>query len=177
MKKTTFFLVFLILLIVFILVAFFNSRYQFIDDAFASILLIGTAIGGFAGLILQHNRETNMKEAEFIIGFNTTFVQTESFMKIYSYCAGHPPKDYELDPIEVLKYMDYFEPLYFLLENKVITIDKVYLLVGHRFMIVHQNEEVKKIGEAYSTEKRRYFDVVDDLYEIIKEYSDDKEKD
>jgi len=163
MRKITFFLIFLFLLLVFIVFAFLNGTYQWIDDAFISILMIGTAIGGFAGLILQHNRETNIKEAEFLISFNTTFVQSDIFMGIYNYCAGRSPKDYVLNPVDVLRYMDYFEPLYFLLENKVIHADKLVLLIEHRFKTVYNNDEVKKIGLDYPG----YFDVVDKLYDII----------
>ena len=114
-----------------------------------NIILALSAIGGAIAVVLQLKRNESLKEAEFIVDFNTQFGQHNELLEVYNRCAmeaGYAidSKIESFDYTKVIAYLNYFEPLYFLLENKAIHIDKISSLAGNRFFVVACNRDVQE---------------------------------
>lgn len=139
-----------------------------------NLITVVTAVLGVSGVVLQLSREKSLKEVEFLIDFNKSFVEIEDLMEVHNICserAGLPVdshyKDVPLNYTGVYKYLDCIEPLYFLLKTKLVNIDKIYDLVSYRFFIVVNNSEVQK--EIISIHQSSYFNIIS-MYKTLENY-------
>ncbi|MCL2639006.1 MAG: hypothetical protein FWD48_11635 [Oscillospiraceae bacterium] len=176
MKKTILIALILSMSLGTILYIIFNFEDTWIkNESLSSIIIAATALGGVAGVIVQFNREKNLREVDFIVKFNTKFLEFDELIDVLNYCshkAGiiNDPKYDEvtsLNHTDVYKYLDYFEPLYFLLKNKAVSIDKMYMLVSHRFFVVVCNPDVQNNVLA---KHQTAFKSIIEMYRILDDY-------
>ena len=149
------------------------------NESVTGVILVVTAVVGGSGLFVQLQRNDHLKEAEFILNFNTNFLNFKDFTDVLEYCdvaAGiiKSPKTCktckngnELNYMNVSNYLDYFEPLYFLLENKAIRISRLASLIGHRFFIVVCNPDVQ---ENVIKKHREAYEPLIELYKKLKKH-------
>jgi len=161
-----------------VLLLFFNFKFEWGKNESTStaldIITVATAIMGVIGIMLQLGREKSLKEIEFIIDFNRNFVEYDELMSVHDICSeqvglfvdGHN-KDKPLDHTSVYKYLDCFEPLYFLLKNKAVGTDKLYDLVSYRFFIVVNNREVQE--KIIAVHLSSYKNIIE-MYKILNGY-------
>jgi hypothetical protein len=158
-----------------VLLLFFNFKFEWGKNESTStaldIVMVATAIMGVIGIVLQLGREKSLKEIEFIVDFNRNFVEYDELMSVHDICSeqaglfvdGHN-KDRPLDHTSVYKYLDCFEPLYFLLKSKAVGTDKLYDLVSYRFFIVLNNREVQE--KIIAVHKSSYKNIIE-MYKIL----------
>jgi len=127
----------------------------FIDSLFgqsvAEIITTATIVTTAVVIVLQLYRSERLKEAEFIVNFNTNFITNPIFMEVIGHCEkslGEIDSDSiikTIDKTKVIIYLDYLEPLYFLLKNGAIRRDKLYMLIQYRLFVVVCNPDVQNI--------------------------------
>lgn len=156
MRKTIMRLLFTTILLIFVgVLLFLNFRLDWGNNdsvlSALNIVTVATAILGVLGIILQLERERSLKEAEFIINFNDKFIEFEVLSKVHDVCTEQLGKTVDgnnsgkqLDISSVYVYLDCLEPLYILIKNKAVSIDKIYDLISYRFFVVLNNREVQE---------------------------------
>jgi len=157
---------------------FFNFKYEWGKNESMTtglnLVTVVTAVMGAIGIVLQLSRDKSLKEVQFIVDFNKNFVEFDDLMKVHDMCSerfGMPVdedyKDKPLDHTAVYKYLDAFEPLYFLLKNKAVSVDKMYDLVSYRFFIVVCTPEVQR--EIILKHEDSYENIIS-MYRILEKY-------
>jgi len=149
-------------------------------EAFSEVMLIATAAMGILLVFLQLRHSEKLKEAEFIANFNNNMLIVK-LMEVHEVCkkklekrilqqSGFFSDDLvtgELDYDMVYKYLDYFEPLKFMLDKKLITPAKLYSLMAFRFFAVVCDEDVvREVIVKYQP----HFSCIEYMYDRLNEY-------
>jgi len=139
------------------------------NDSLSGKVMAFTALIGIFGVIMQLHHDGKLKEVEFIVNFNNNLLQVPSLMCVHEVCKktrsdSTYKREAQLNTDDAYKYLDYFEPLFFLLNNNVIKPEKMYRLVAFRFFVVVCDKEVvEKVIVGY----RPHFGCIEDMYDSL----------
>lgn len=133
---------------------FSRDYYQMIKCLFGTLgdaIVMLAAICGVFGICIQLRNDAKLKEAEFLYNFNTEYINNASFSTVFNYCANEAGifskrmEEVALPTQEdIVKYLDFFEPVYYLVNNRIISIEKLSDLLEHRFLVVVCNEYIQE---------------------------------
>ncbi|MFK5883654.1 MAG: hypothetical protein QM489_04860 [Candidatus Izemoplasma sp.] len=121
-----------------------------IDVLSTVFVTLGTIIGGIA-IWIQLKRDKDLKEAEFLIMYNNTFLEIESFTRVEqvleSYLNGKSKKkDIEdLERQELINYLVYLEALATLIIKGVLNFKAIDNLFSYRFFLAVNNKVVQDL--------------------------------
>ncbi len=144
-----------------------------------------TAIFGVIGVVLTLKRNREIEEAQFTLELSNSFINSQDFYVVYDFWDKYSSEQKfnlmndsdkkELNNIISLtyKYLDFFDPLYVLVEDKIIKISVIERLFKYRFCLIVNNWAVQRYvlnpkGKEHL--KNGNFDNILNLYRLIKEY-------
>lgn len=145
------------ILMIFALLLFLFGCMIFPMSDVATIITTITAIIGAFAIWFQMKRERDIKEAEFIMNYNISFIDNpeyvelehklEKYRKIIE--AGGKPGDTEKIITEenlqtVINYLVYHEALAVFVKKRVLSIDSIDDLFAYRFFLIMNNPEIQK---------------------------------
>ena len=100
--------------------------------------------------IVQLSSSKILNKTRYIQYFNTNFIQNEAILGVLKNVIKSKYNDYSLSDYEkqlycdnVIQYICYFEPLYYLLKDGIIEEDEMRNLIIHRFSIVACNTYIQ----------------------------------
>ncbi len=139
-----------VILTLIILWGYFAEEIASNADFFGLIIdMVAIVIAGFGAvmIVVQLHDSKNIQQAEFIVNLNQAFVENSDYASAYtelekSYMDNQEPN---LSRIEISNYMTFFETVYILLRNKVISMEVLDDLFAYRFFIAVHNETVQKV--------------------------------
>jgi hypothetical protein len=176
MKKILFPLVIIISVVLLMSLPRHNkSKVENVLDVLAKI----AAAGSLLGLMYQFYREKNIKEAEFILQLNQTFIQDESMARIYKLLEESKAESQENekfsddDIIDMANYLTFFDPFYDLLKRGILKIETINLFAYRFFLAVH-NEEMQRKLLCKKGKESAWLDIYK-LYEKWKKYREKRD--
>lgn len=107
-----------------------------------------TAILGVFGVWIQLRRKNQIKEAEFIMEYNNSFISNQELVKV-EHLLELSRKGYDVEVIHkdnlqsVINYLVYHEALSALVFRKVISIEHIDDLFMYRFYLAMNNKEIQ----------------------------------
>lgn len=148
-----------------VLIAYFIIL-QWVDIEFLSTLFVtsATIIGGLA-IWIQLKREKDLKEAEFIVNYNNTFITNEKFTDVESKLERYkkiigteqvtkkPSPELkkaiqdieEIDTQSLINYLVYLEALSTLVTSGVVRLRNIDNLLSYRFFLAVNNSVVQSL--------------------------------
>lgn len=108
-----------------------------------------TAILGIFGVWIQLNRENQIKEAEFIMEYNNSFISNQELVAV-EHLLELSRKGYDVEIINkdnlqsVINYLVYHEALSALVFRKVVSIKHIDDLFMYRFYLAMNNKEIQE---------------------------------
>lgn len=113
--------------------------------------VVATAVAGLGifGVWFQLKKESDIKEAEFLMDYNFSFLTTEKFVKMERRLENHfkgteplvlAPEDRQ----DLVDYLVYLESLAPLILNRMIRLEVVDDLFGYRYFIAVNNPVVQE---------------------------------
>lgn len=145
--------IYIILLIVLISSIVFLLSY-FFKESVAEIVTISTAIISVGAIIYQLQKDHKIKKAEFIYSLNTTFNNDPDIKHIYGLLKKNRDEEYKFTPDEgrlMGDYMMFFDILYYLIEQRMLTLNLINYLFDYRFFLMTNNKYVQKYQLQYTT--------------------------
>lgn len=123
-----------------------NNNYEFIDNTLNLLSIILNAVGVLF-IAIQLYDTKKIQEAEFIVELNQAFVSNPNYAKMYSKLEKNDQtkEKIKLDMIEISNYLTFFETIYILLVDGVITLSILDDLFSYRFFLAIHNETVQKM--------------------------------
>jgi len=178
MKRVQFIIPALLGVVVMAVLLCLNFRYHWGSNGSFStalnMLIAATAIVGASAVFLQLRRDRTLHETEFLVAFNRNFVEFQVLMKVHDICSGLNGlpvdgryRDEELVETDVFPYLDCFEPLYFLLKEKTVSIEKMYDLIAYRFFVV---VNCRQVQETVIGRRRAAFANLIRMYKLLYDY-------
>ena len=167
-RKTTLILLIMVISISVYVVCTSVWDYEYVSTVVATIV----ATMGIFGVWVQLKKETSIKEAEFLMNYNFTFITTEKFVRIENrlerWRTHQEPlnlKDEERqDIIDYLVYLESFAPLVL---NDMVRLDVIDNLFGYRYFIAVNNPEIQQF-ELFP--EADYYRGCFELYPVWKKY-------
>lgn len=165
-----------ILLLATIFTAAYVVSTRFYDYSYVSTVVATVVAGlGIFGVCFQLKKEADIKEAEFLMNFNFTFLTTEKFVSMERQLEECRKKNLPLkvtdenrqDLIDYLVYLESFAPL---VQKKMIRLDIVDNLFGYRFFIAVNN---KGVQDEELIPEGTYYRGCYSLYRVWKKYRED----
>lgn len=168
MKKTITILLLMVIFIAIYVVSTLVWDYTYVSTMVATIV----ATMGIFGVWIQLRKEASIKEAEFLMNFNFTFITTEKFVRMehrLERCRinNETLRLTEADRQDVVDYLVYLESLAPLVLNKMVRLDVIDDLFGYRFFIAVNNKEIQ---EFELCPEAQFYRGCYKLYKIWKEY-------
>ncbi len=124
---------------------------QFFDFNYVSTV-VATVVAGFGifGVWIQLKKETDIKEAEFLMNFNFTFITTEKFVRMekrleHARKSGEPMTFTDEERQELIDYLVYLESFAPLVLKKMVRLEVIDDLFGYRFFIAVNNKDVQEL--------------------------------
>lgn len=162
-----------------------SNHYISIISLACDIIITITSILGAIGIVSSLHKDRALEEAQFIVNLSNSFVQNPDYYIVYDFWNKyHDKKAFKnmskkdkkkLPQIISLtyKYLDFFEPLYFLVEKNIIEISTVDELFEYRFCMIVNNWGVQHYvlnprNKRYLEEG--YYDNIIRLYMHIRKY-------
>lgn len=108
-----------------------------------------TAILGVFGVWIQLRRENQIKEAEFIMEYNNSFISNQELVAV-EHLLELSRKGYDVEVIHkdnlqsVINYLVYHEALSALVFRKVVSIKHIDDLFMYRFYLAMNNKEIQE---------------------------------
>lgn len=182
----------IVILLIIILIGFIihmclllSNHYISIISLACDIIITITSILGAIGIVSSLHKDRALEEAQFIVNLSNSFVQNPDYYIVYDFWNKyHDKKAFKnmskkdkkkLPQIISLtyKYLDFFEPLYFLVEKNIIEISTVDELFEYRFCMIVNNWGVQHYvlnprNKRYLEEG--YYDNIIRLYMHIRKY-------
>lgn len=165
-----------ILLLATIFTAAYVVSTCFFDYSYVSTIVATVVAGlGIFGVCFQLKKEADIKEAEFLMNFNFTFLTTEKFVSMERKLEECRKKNLTLnvtddnrqDLIDYLVYLESFAPL---VQKKMVRLDIVDNLFGYRFFIAMNN---KGVQDSELIPEGNYYRGCYSLYRVWKAYRKD----
>lgn len=123
--------------------------------------LVATSVAalGIFGVWFQLKKEADIKEAEFLMDYNFSFLTADKFVKLerrleQAMMGMQPLQLQEEDRQDLVDYLVYLESLASLVRSKLVRLEVVDDLFGYRYFIavnnpVVQEEELQPYAEYY----------------------------
>lgn len=146
MKRFTPFIILLVILIGFPILYFgFNVDVSMKDSMFFGALEAIGAILGLFGLIYQEKKAKDLDCARFIVDLNQSYIDDTSHQELIRFLDTHSPTD-EL-PLEIqdiaIQHFDFFEPIYILIQKRIIEFSAIDDLFAFRFFRVVNDKRIQ----------------------------------
>lgn len=146
------------ILMLFVLLLFLFGCMIFPMSDVATIITTLTAIIGAFAIWFQMKRERDINEAEFIMNYNTTFIENPEYVELEQKLEKYRKiveSNGNLDDLEniiteenqqtVINYLVYHEALAVFVKKGVLKIESIDDLFAYRFFLVMNNPEVQKV--------------------------------
>lgn len=150
-----------------------------------NIVTAFTAILGVVGVVVTLKRNRDIEEAQFTLELSNSFVNSKDFYDVYDFWDKYNSetsfkamieKDKKILPQIIsltYKYLDFFEPLYILIVDKIIDVSVMSRLFEYRFCLIVNNWAVQRYvlnpkGKEHL--KKGHFDNILNLYKLLKIY-------
>ena len=166
MRTVRTFTIFAVLLYLIVSICLFACGFFDEIGTMSTIVTTVTAIIGAFAIWFQMKREKDIKEAEFIMSYNMSFLENEEMVK-FEQQLEHFRKEYErLDPTDelqmkelkdrysslvnddnlqiVINYLVYHEALAAMIKKGVLNFDSIDSLFAYRFFLVMNNPIVQE---------------------------------
>lgn len=142
---------------VFLIVLFVLTAARVSDfSSFADVVTTITAIIGAVAIWFQMKRESDIKEAEFVMNYNTTFIENQQYVELEQKLelyrkhieAGGNPEEFEPVLTEenrqtIINYLVYHEALAVFVKKRVLSLEGIDDLFAYRFFLVMNNPEIQ----------------------------------
>jgi len=143
-RNTTLILILMTVLIAVYIMSTAVWDYEYVSTVVATVV---AALGIF-GVCFQLRREATIKESEFLMDFNFTFITTEKFVKLEHRLEryrihGEPLNLTEDDRQDVIDYLVYLESLAPLVINRMVHLEIVDNLFSYRYFVAVNNPEIQ----------------------------------
>ena len=147
----------LMIMTIFALLLFLFGCMIFPMSEVATIITTVTAIIGAFAIWFQMKRERDINEAEFIMNYNTSFIENPEYValeqKLEQYRKRVEQKS-SVDEYEdiiteenrqtVINYLVYHEALAVFVKKRVLSLDSIDDLFAYRFFLIMNNPEVQR---------------------------------
>lgn len=139
-----------VLLLMVILIAGYVASTLYFDYTYVStVVATVVAAMGIFGVWIQLKKEASIKEAEFLMNFNFTFITTEKLVSMEQKLERCMKQGEKLDlegenRQQLIDYLVYLESIAPLVLNKMIRLEVIDDLFGYRFFIAVNNEQVQE---------------------------------
>lgn len=120
------------------------SEENFIGISISGLSLIVSFVSAFF-VVIQLKDTKKIQEAEFILNLNQAFVDNEQYASVYTKLENRTGTEENPTYIEISNYLTFFETVYLLLKEEVITINVLDDLFGYRFFLAVHNEQVQNM--------------------------------
>lgn len=145
------------ILMIFALLLFLLGCMIFPMSDVATVITTITAIVGAFAIWFQMKRERDINEAEFIMNYNTSFIENPEYValeqKLEQYRKRVEQKS-SVDEYEdiiteenrqtVINYLVYHEALAVFVKKRVLSLDSIDDLFAYRFFLIMNNPEVQR---------------------------------
>lgn len=144
-----------VLMIFALLVFLFGCMIFPMSDVATVITTITAIIGAFA-IWFQMKRERDIKEAEFIMNYNTSFIENQEFVALENRLEEYrkAKENNEENVLEeivngenhqtIVNYLVYHEALAVFVKKGILTIDSIDDLFAYRFFLIMNNPEIQR---------------------------------
>lgn len=148
----------------------------FLDDVIGSrisnIVTIITAIIGAIALFIQFKKDKELNEASFIVDYSVQFYDIYNLQDILNELENcRKSKKYKIDMEKYYKdivgYLQWLESLAALVNNKILSINKIDDVLSYRFFLIVNN---KQIQDYEIVPCRNYYRGIYRLYKKWAEY-------
>ena len=175
MKNRTL-LIFLLMIIM--LAVYVAGSFVWDYERLSTVVATAVAAMGIFGVWFQLRKEATIKEAEFLMNFNFTFITTEKFVSIEhqlekAYKTGKPLELAEEKRQDLIDYLVYLESLAPLVMNKMVRLSVIDDLFGYRYFIAVNNKDVQAL-ELCTEEDAPFYRGCYKLYPVWKKYRKNK---
>ena len=140
----------LVLTLMVILLAAYVASTRYIDyDYISTVVATIVATVGIFGVWYQLKKDSDIKEAEFLMDYNFSFLTTEKFVRMEHRLENHFKEKATLvlapeDRQDLVDYLVYLESLAPLILNRMIRLEVVDDLFGYRYFIAVNNPVVQQ---------------------------------
>lgn len=129
-----------------------------------SLLEFFLVVVGIILTLVEIGDTRRLQEADFLVTLNQTFVENETYTKIYDFLESKRYKtdDYKnikLKSSEVSQYLTFFETLYVLVKEQAVTIDDFDDLFGYRFFLAVYDDDIRQL-------KLRHYNNFINIYDL-----------
>lgn len=161
------------------LVAIALTSSLFLDNLFGSkisnIITVITAVIGAGALFVQFKKDKKINEANFIMNFSIHFYQIYNCKNIMNELEKcRQDKNYKLDIdkwyTDIVAYLEWCESLSSMINNKVLSIEKIDDMMSYRFFLITNNKQIQDY------ELSEFRDFYRGIFKAYKEWSDYKKK-
>ena len=145
------------ILMIFALLLFLFGCMVFPMSDVATVITTITAIIGAFAIWFQMKRERDINEAEFILNYNTSFIENSEYVELehklerYRKAVEAGMSSTEYDDIitednqqTLINYLVYHEALAVFVKKRVLSLDSIDDLFAYRFFLVMNNPEVQR---------------------------------
>jgi len=108
------------------------------------IIVTLTAVVGSIAIWFEMKRSKDMAVGEFITSLNESFNSNEDVKMLYKKLISNEPITRE-DQLEVVEYLTFFETIFLLLRQDIISIDFLDDLFSYRFFVAVNNKDIQKL--------------------------------
>lgn len=149
MKKIVNKKIIIVILIIIVLVAtnsvllIRSGNTSSLEDNIVSFISVAIQVLSAVLIVIQLRDSRKAQEGEFIMNLNMSFVQNENYSRAYTeFEKGDEAK---ISRVEISNYLTFFEAIYLLLIDGVISIKILDDLFAYRFFLAVHNTMVQKI--------------------------------
>lgn len=145
----------------------------------SNIITVITAILGAVALFVQFKKDKRINEAGFILNFSIHFYQIYACKDILNELENcRQDENYKLDVEkwykDIVSYLEWCESLAAMVNNKVLSIDKIDDMLSYRFFIIVNN---KQIQDCEIIPARMFYRGIYKLYKTWSKFKKDKKLD
>jgi len=138
----------MLLLLSILIAAYVISTTQFDYDYISTVVATIVAGLGIFGVWIQLKRDANIKEAEFLINFNFTFITTDKLVAMEQKLERCRTKGETLtlegeERQQLIDYLVYLESLAPLVINRMVHLEIVDNLFSYRYFVAVNNPEIQ----------------------------------
>lgn len=114
----------------------------------SNVITVVTAIIGAVALFVQFKKDKKINEAGFILNFSIHFYQIYDCKKVLNELETcRTDKKYKLDVdkwyMDIVSYLEWCESLAAMVNNGVLSLDKIDDMLSYRFFLIVNNKQVQ----------------------------------
>lgn len=161
LKITYIFIILITIIVLGIYVVPQLKNHDFFNDLIATASVVIALVSAIL-IVLQLYDAKKIQEAEFVLNLNQSFVENETYASVYTRLEkmnalreADPEAEITetIERIETSNYLTFFEAIYLLLQQKVITMKILDDLFAYRFFLAVHSEvfqEKKLVASPYN---------------------------